>query len=484
MDNPLKTRRAGIILHPTSLPGLQSCGSMGEQAFRWIDWLHTAGFGIWQVLPLTPVADGSPYNSYSAFAGNPQLIDIAAMSNMGYLTLVRDGHVPDVMSCLAQQFEWLESHQPQPLWNQLETFCANQSWLEDFCLFSVIKEHYPVHWIDWPAPLRDRNPTALATFTAAHESRIRFHCFIQFVFMTQWQALKRYANERNILLFGDLPIFVSHDSVDVWRHRHLFKLDQDGHPHVVAGVPPDYFSATGQRWGNPLYDWPRHQAEGFSWWKSRINHALRLYDAVRIDHFRGFVASWEIPANEATAINGRWIEAPGDALFQHLLQDRQSLPLIAEDLGIITPEVVALRKKYGLPGMKILQFAFDSDGANPYLPHNHTRDSVVYTGTHDNNTTLGWYNSLNDDIRRRIACYYAQPQEPMPWPLIKSALASPAHWSIFPLQDVLALGAEHRMNTPGTTAGNWNWRFDWHQFRPDLAEQLRELNRLYNRAGY
>lgn len=483
MANPLKTRRAGIILHPTSLPGIQSCGSMGEQAFRWIDWLHAAGFGVWQVLPLTPVADGSPYNSYSAFAGNPQLIDIAAMANVGFPALMQEQGAPDVMQCLAQQFEWLESRQPQPLWNQLENFCASQPWLEDFCLFSVIKELHPVHWIDWPAPLRNREPAALAGFAAEHGSRIRFHRFVQFVFMTQWQALKRYANQRNILLFGDIPIFVSHDSVDAWRHRDLFKLDQDGNPHVVAGVPPDYFSATGQRWGNPLYDWPRHQSDGFSWWKTRIDHALRLYDTVRIDHFRGFVASWEIPADEPTAINGRWIEAPGDALFQHLLQDRQSLPLIAEDLGIITPEVVALRKKYGLPGMKILQFAFDSDGANPYLPHNHTRDSVVYTGTHDNNTTLGWYDSLGDDIRQRIARYYAQPQEPMPWPLIKSALASPARWSILPLQDVLALGAEHRMNTPGTTAGNWEWRFDWQQFSHGLAELLRELNRLYNRAG-
>lgn len=485
MPNPLKTRRSGVILHPTSLPGSQPCGSLGEEAFRWVDWLHSAGFGIWQLLPLTPVADGSPYNSYSAFAGNPCLIDIAAMTRLGFPSpdSAQTAAGINVLECLHRHFEWLEKHQPQPLWNQLETFCASQPWLEDFCLFSVLKEVSPTHWVDWPAPLRNRDPDALGAFAAQHAARIRFHRFVQFIFFTQWQALKTYANQRNILLFGDIPIFVSHDSVDAWRHRDLFKLDADGNPQVVAGVPPDYFSATGQRWGNPLYDWPRHQRDGFAWWKTRIDHALTLYDTVRIDHFRGFVASWEIPAHEATAINGRWVEAPGDQLFQHLLQDRQSLPLIAEDLGIITAEVVALRKKFGLPGMKILQFAFDSDGANPYLPHNHTRDSVVYTGTHDNNTTRGWYDTLNPDIRQRIARYYAQPQEPMPWPLIKSALASPARWSIVPLQDLLELDAKHRMNTPGTTTGNWQWRFEWRQFHDGLAERMRQLNRLYNRAS-
>lgn len=483
MANPLKTRRSGVILHPTSLPGAQGCGSLGEHAFRWVDWMHTSGFGIWQFLPLTPVADGSPYNSYSAFAGNTQLIDAQALQSQGFPPLGTPlPTTPQaLLQALAQHHQWFEQHKPQPLWNDMQHFCASQPWLEDFCLFSAIKEMHPMHWVEWPAPLRDREPAALQAFASNHAERIRFHHFTQFIFQRQWQAIKSHANERDILLFGDIPIFVAHDSADVWRHRHLFKLDALGQPHVVAGVPPDYFSATGQRWGNPLYDWPRHREEGFHWWQSRIDHALTLYDAVRIDHFRGFVASWEIPAHENTAVNGRWMEAPGDELFELLRKTRTHLPLIAEDLGIITPDVVALRKKYSLPGMKILQFAFDSDGANPYLPHRHSRDSVVYTGTHDNNTTVGWYAQLSDDIRERIAQYYARPQEPMPWPLIRSALASPARWAIVPLQDLLALGAEHRMNTPGTTEGNWGWRFEWHQFDADLANRLRVMNRLYHR---
>lgn len=484
MANPLKSRRAGLILHPTSLPGPQACGSLGAQAIKWIDWLHDCGFGIWQFLPLTPVSDGSPYNSYSSFAGNPQLIDIQALESLGFPKLEgRASQAADfVMSTLTQQHEWFEQQQPQPLWNNFQSFCASQHWLEDYCLFSVLKEQHPGHWVEWPAPLRDRSPAAINEFSTAHAKRIQLHRFVQFIFMTQWLAIKAHANGKDITLFGDIPIFVAHDSVDVWSHRHLFKLDVEGQPQVVAGVPPDYFSATGQRWGNPLYDWPRHRSDGYQWWQQRINHALALYDAVRIDHFRGFIAGWEIPANEPTAINGRWVEAPGDDLFQHLLNARGHLPLIAEDLGIITDEVIALRKKYGLPGMKILQFAFDSDGANPYLPHNHTRDSVVYTGTHDNDTTLGWYAELPENIKLRIANYYAKPQEPMPWPLIRSALASPARWAIVPLQDVLTLDGENRMNTPGTTEGNWRWRFDWHQVKDDLSAQLSAMNQLYHRA--
>lgn len=483
MANPLKTRRSGVILHPTSLPGSQACGSLGEHAFRWVDWLHGCGFGIWQFLPLTPVADGSPYNSYSAFAGNLQLIDVNALQTLGFPSLNAPPPTTSqaLLQALAQQHRWFEQQKPQPLWNDMQHFCASQPWLEDFCLFSTIKEVHPLHWVEWPAPLRDRESAALQAFAHSHAERIRFHYFAQFLFHRQWHAIKTHANERDILLFGDIPIFVAHDSADVWCHRHLFKLDALGQPQVVAGVPPDYFSATGQRWGNPLYDWPRHRDEGFHWWQSRIDHALTLYDAVRIDHFRGFVASWEIPAHENTAVNGRWMEAPGDELFELLRKTRPHLPLIAEDLGIITPDVVALRKKFSLPGMKILQFAFDSDGANPYLPHQHSRDSVVYTGTHDNNTTVGWYRQLDDGIRERISQYYAYPQEPMPWPLIRSALASPARWAIVPLQDLLALGAEHRMNTPGTTEGNWRWRFQWHQIEAELANRLRTMNRLYHR---
>ena len=484
MDNPLKSRRAGLILHPTSLPGGQNCGSLGDDAFKWVDFLRDSGFRIWQFLPLTPVADGSPYNSYSAFAGNPQLIDIRRLETLGFPALdYVDSKAPGfVMRALDQQHQWFEQERPQPLWNNLQAFCASAFWLEDYCIFSVLKEEYPQHWVEWPVLLRDRDPNAMRDFATTHAKRIQFHRFVQFIFMTQWLAIKAHANAANIVLFGDIPIFVAHDSVDVWSHRHLFKLDQQGQPQVVAGVPPDYFSATGQRWGNPLYDWAQHRKDGYHWWQQRIQHALSLYDTVRIDHFRGFLASWEIPSHEPTAINGCWIEAPGDELFEHLLNGRDHLPLIAEDLGIITPDVIALRKKFGLPGMKILQFAFDSDGANPYLPHNHTKDSVVYTGTHDNNTTLGWYAELSEDIRQRIATYYANPQDEMPWPLVRSAMASPANWAILPLQDVLELGGECRMNTPGTTDGNWRWRFEWNQVKPELTQTLCAMNQLYHRV--
>lgn len=482
MNNPLRLRRAGVLLHITSLPGPQPCGSLGQDAFRWLDWLAEAGFGIWQFLPLTPVADGSPYNSYSAFAGNPQLIDLQQLQHLQLPVADLQATTPDMLlDALYQVYQAFEHQRPPPLWQEWHEFSARQDWLADFCLFAALKEQYMVAWTDWPSPLRDRDPDALQTFSLAHHDRIRFHGFIQFLFFRQWQALREYAHRHGIFLFGDIPIFVSHDSADVWCHRELFKLDPCGQPLVVAGVPPDYFSATGQRWGNPLYDWHRRQQACFQWWQRRIGHACALFDAVRIDHFRGFVASWEIPAAETTAIHGRWVEAPGEALFQYLHQSFADLPLVAEDLGIITPEVTALRRRHGLPGMKILQFAFDSDSHNPYLPHHHTRNTVIYTGTHDNNTTLGWYATLSDDMRAHVAEYYGFPSLPMPWPLIGSALASPARWAILPLQDLLALGEEHRMNTPGTTEGNWRWRFQWSQIDSGLAARMAHLNRLYDR---
>lgn len=483
MVNLLKTRRAGVLLHPTSLPGRQSCGSLGRDAFRWVDWLAASGFRLWQCLPLTPVADGSPYNSYSAFAGNPHLIDIDTLSAQDLLSAPLDDTLSSdtIMRTLQQSFDRLQQQTNTPLHDALAHFRQQTLWLDDYCIFSALKEQHPGHWVNWPQPLRDREPAALADFRQHFQPRIDFHAFVQFLFDRQWRALKQHANDRGIALFGDLPIFVAHDSVDVWRHRDLFKLDAQGQPCVVAGVPPDYFSAQGQRWGNPLYDWEHHIADGFSWWQARIRHSLSLYDAVRIDHFRGFVACWEIPAGETTAINGRWVTSPGAALLNALLQIRSDLPLVAEDLGIITPDVIALRKQFKLPGMKILQFAFDSDGTNPYLPHHHSRGAVVYTGTHDNDTTLGWFQALNAEQKNRVLNYLAWPGEAMPWPLIKSALASPARWALLPLQDLLALDSTHRMNTPGTTTGNWRWRFDWTQMDERLPSYLHSLNRLYNR---
>ncbi len=478
----LEKRTSGVVLHPTSLPGRQFQGSFGTDAYRWVDWLQGAGFGIWQILPLCPVADGSPYNSYSAFAGNPDFIDLEQLQQWGWPGKL-DSRIDrrQLREGLTAACHWLQQNQAHPLYREYQQFLAQSPWLTDTVRFMVLKQLHPEPWTQWPQPLRQRDNDALASFDSEQEEALAQQKLIQFLFHYQWHQLKAYANERGVRLFGDLPIFVSHDSADVWANQALYKLDPDGTPQVVAGVPPDYFSATGQRWGNPLYLWDGHRASGFKWWRDRLNHSLQLYDAVRIDHFRGFVASWEIPAEEPTAIQGQWVEAAGDELFRALLQERDDLPLIAEDLGIITEDVVALRRKYGLPGMKILQFAFDSDGFNPYLPHNHTADTVIYTGTHDNNTTLGWYRHLNDHVRNRVRDYYCAPTEPMPWPLIQSALASPARWAMVPLQDLLELGEEDRMNTPGTTEGNWGWRFQWSQFPEGLAGRMRYLNQLYNR---
>lgn len=478
----LNRRLSGIILHPTSLPGSQMHGCFGAEAYRWVDWLQQAGFGMWQLLPLCPVADGSPYNSYSAFSGNADFIDIAQLEQMGWpkyshAVATRQDH----SAALNAACDWLKQNPSAQAYSDYQAFVENNSWLEEATQFTVIKQQYPDQWLNWPEPLRYRDSQALRRFNADFREQIVNQNIIQFLFHQQWQQLKHYANERGVMIFGDLPIFVSHDSADVWGNRELYKLTEDGSPYVVAGVPPDYFSETGQRWGNPIYQWDAHKRTDYAWWKARLNHSLELYDAVRIDHFRGFLASWEIPADEPTAINGQWVPSPGDDLFEALLSARTELPLIAEDLGIITDDVVALRKKYKLPGMKILHFAFDSDGHNPYLPHNHTRDTVIYTGTHDNNTTVGWYKHLSPEIKQRIQQYYANPAEPMPWPMIKSALASPARWAMLPFQDLLELDEQHRMNTPGTIEGNWRWRFTWEQVKPRLATDMRALNQLYNR---
>jgi 4-alpha-glucanotransferase len=306
-------------------------------------------------------------------------------------------------------------------------------------------------------------------------------CFEQFVFERQWQTLRAHAHERDLLLFGDMPIFVAHDSVDVWAQRDYFMLDADGQPTVVAGVPPDYFSAQGQRWGNPLYRWKRMQTDGFRWWIARMTTEFRRFDLLRVDHFRGFEACWEIPAADETAVNGRWVKAVGEALFEVLRSHFGTLPLVAEDLGLITPEVLALRDKYELPGMEILQFAFDSGADNPYLPHNHRKMGVVYTGTHDNDTTLGWFENLPAERQLRVVEYLGYPHEPMPWPLVRAALASASQLAIMPMQDILGLGRGQRMNTPGTAEGNWSWRFGWEQLLPDLPERLRRMARMYGR---
>jgi 4-alpha-glucanotransferase len=365
---------------------------------------------------------------------------------------------------------------------ELTDFIREQGfWLEDYVLFRALQEENRACWWEWSQPLRDRQPQALEEARLRLGERLDYLRFEQFLFFRQWNELKIYANERGIKLFGDMPIFVAHDSAEVWANRELFDLDRKGMPRKVAGVPPDYFSETGQRWGNPVYNWERMKEDRFAFWMARMHTQLAMFDLIRVDHFRGFEAYWEIPAEDDHAINGRWVEAPGDALFDRLHEEFDPLPLVAEDLGIITPEVEVLRQRYDLPGMKILQFAFGDGADNPYLPFHHPRNTVVYTGTHDNDTSLGWYRSLDDGARAHVDEYLGRPKEAMPWPLIRCALASRAWLAILPMQDVMALGSEHRMNHPGTVAGNWSWRFTWDQVDEDLAERLDRRIVMYGR---
>jgi 4-alpha-glucanotransferase len=484
----LDRRRAGVLLHPTSLPGPRG-GDLGAESYRFVDLLAAAGISVWQVLPLGPTHDdGSPYLALSVHAGNPRLISLEALVDRGWLdpadlarpAAERHGHQH---RCLRAAYAGFERHASAEDREAFAGYVREQShWLDDYALYVALREkHDHRAWMDWPAALRHREPKAVQQARARLASEVEVVRFEQFLFHEQWSALKRYANERGMRLFGDLPIFVAHDSVDVWANRAYFDVDTDGRARVVAGVPPDYFSATGQRWGNPHYRWDMLAADGFRWWVERMRTQLALLDIVRIDHFRGFEAYWEIPAESDTAIGGHWVKAPGDALFARLREELGELALVAEDLGQITEEVHHLRRRYGLPGMKILQFAFDGGPDNPYLPHNHEIDSVVYTGTHDNDTTLGWYQSLEPESRARVLDYLGSPSEEMPWALIRCALASVAALAVVPLQDVLALGSEHRMNSPGTNIGNWQWRFKWDQIDDEAVTRLRHLVALYGR---
>jgi len=484
--SPLQGRQAGILLHPTSLPGPWSCGDLGAEAYRFVDFLAAAGQRVWQLLPLGPTHDdGSPYQALSAYAGNPELISVERLAEWGWLdgSQIRPGKVSKTELLGQVHAAFTSGGIDAGVWAEYEAFTAAQAdWLEDYALFRVIKSaHEGRPWPQWPAALRNRKSKALAAVREDHAEALALIRFEQFVFHRQWEELKHYANQRAVGMFGDLPIFVAHDSADVWARRECFLLDDTGWPSVVAGVPPDYFSATGQRWGNPHYDWEFMEEDGFAWWLRRMEHQLTLYDLVRIDHFRGFEAYWEVPAHEATAMNGRWVKAPGERLFELLRDEFDPLPVVAEDLGIITPEVEALRDDFSLPGMKILQFAFDSGSTNPYLPHNYPVNSVVYTGTHDNDTTVGWFHQIHPGLQGHVLEFLGGPHEPMPWPLIRSAYASVARLAMIPLQDALELGGEHRMNTPGTSDGNWSWRFDWSQFPEGLAERLARLVDLYGR---
>ena len=492
-------RASGVLLHPTSLPGPHGGGDFGADARHFVDWLVAGGQGLWQMLPLGGIGAGdSPYMSPSAFAGNPLLIDLGELAAQGWLDAADlapapgfDLHrvhyaavVPFRMARLARAAARFGAAGTPAQREAYAQFVAEQrAWLDDYALFMALAEvHAGKDWCDWPTPLAAREPAALAAARAEHGERIHFWQFGQWCFFRQWRELRRYANDRGVRIVGDTPIFVAHHSADVWARPELFELDRDGRPTVVAGVPPDYFSATGQRWGNPLYRWSEHARDGYAWWAERLRRTFDGVDVVRIDHFRGFAAHWEIPATEVLAVNGRWVKGPGEALFRALAHALGPLPVIAEDLGVITPDVEALRRACGFPGMRVLQFAFAGDASDRYLPHHHEPDSVVYTGTHDNDTVIGWWASATEHERHHARAYLATDGHDMPWPMIRAALASVADTAVVPMQDVLALPSECRMNFPGQGQGWWTWRFDWSQVQPWHAGRLAEMARLCGRA--
>lgn len=484
----LDRRRAGILLHITSLPGPYSDGDFSHNAYRFADFLASAGFSVWQTLPLGHThGDGSPYQCLSAHAGNPLLISLDWLVDRGWLDepLAADSDAAELRRrCLRQSFQNFQKRSDATSRRDLAAFVtAHAHWLEDYALFIALRETYGrCAWRKWPRPPRDRDPAALYEARIQHATAIGQYQFEQWLFFTQWQELRRYARERGVFMYGDMPIFVAGDSADVWARRECFLLDATGNETVVAGVPPDYFSELGQRWGNPLFDWAYMEKDSFKWWRERLQSQLELFDWVRIDHFRGLEACWEIPAKEGSAINGRWVAAPGEALLDSLHQSFKRLPLIAEDLGIVTPAVEALRDRYAIPGMYVLQFAFDGNPHNPYLPHNHRRNGVVYTGTHDNDTTLAWFQDLQPQRQQEIHDYLCTPI-PMPYALARCALASCAKLAVLPMQDILGLGAGLRMNTPGTVVGNWNWRFGWEQVSEETLARYKHWIGLYGRSA-
>ncbi|MGM0433591.1 MAG: 4-alpha-glucanotransferase [Pseudomonadota bacterium] len=483
MQSWLEARQAGVLLHPTSLPG---GGDLGPGARGFVAFMEEAGFGVWQMLPLGPVdATGSPYLSASSYAGNTALISPEDLRAHGLLTNAiqldndRDPERHQLLEGVQRALPAHPEHQ-----RALARFRDEQShWLTDYALFRCLARiHDDRPWVQWPAAERDRDPGRLAALKHQLATEIERECLGQYLFSLQWQALHDYAANRGIRLFGDIPIYVAHNSADVWCRPELFDLDDTGLPREVAGVPPDAFAHDGQHWGNPLYRWDRLEQEGFQWWIDRLAHQLQRFDLLRLDHFRGFEAYWAIPASALTAAEGCWRQGPGTGLFSAIFQALGPLPLVAEDLGEITPAVERLRRELACPGMRVLQFAFDGDASNPHRPHNHRVDSVVYTGTHDNDTTLGWWHACDETTRATAMDYLASPSAPMPWPLIQSAFDSVAQLAIIPLQDLMALGSEARMNTPGTAEGNWQWQLPPGEPSPDMVPRLRRALAVSGRA--
>ncbi len=494
------------MLHPTSLPGRYGIGDLGEYAYRFVDFLEAAEQSVWQVLPLGPTSYGdSPYQSPCALAGNPNLISLDVLVGDGWLTEDDLADAPKFPTYMVDYGPVIEYHDKKltlayqrfdkeadaETRKNFDAFAEqNKLWLDDYALFMAIKEaNGGVSWTEWDDDdLVRYKAAALDQARKTYEREISEKKFRQWLFYSQWQTLKDYAAERNIRIMGDVPIFVAHDSSDVWGNQGLYYLEEDGNPTVVAGVPPDYFSETGQRWGNPLYRWDKMKANSYAWWKGRIRAIFELVDLVRIDHFRGFQAYWEIPADEPTAVKGRWVEGPGADLFEAVKKEFGELAIVAEDLGVITPEVEALRDGQSLPGMKVLQFAFDGEcGSNLFLPHHYTANCVVYTGTHDNNTTYGWWHSdeAGEGIHRCVRAYTGtdddQIAEEPHWVLIRAAMQSVAHTCVVPMQDVLGFGGDTRMNTPGKEQGNWVWRFGEEELQNPAKDRLAWVTRLYSR---
>jgi 4-alpha-glucanotransferase len=500
-------RSSGILLHVTSLPSIFGIGDLGPEAYQFVDQLFEAGQTVWQMLPLGPTAKGnSPYSLYSAFAGNPLLISPEALVSDGLLSRddlngcpAGDGEQVDYDAVanwknqmLSSAYGNFERASFARLGDEFARFKAEEAlWLDDYALFITLKEAFPSAgtWTDWDSGIALREPSALQEWREKLAAATEEQSFRQFLFFKQWRALRRYCIDKNVRLMGDIPIYVSHDSADVWAHRENFELDEQGRPTYVAGVPPDYFSATGQLWGNPIYRWSHLAQEGYRWWIDRFRATLESFDIIRLDHFRGFEAYWQVPSSEKTAVNGEWVKAPGSDFFKLLTSCLGELNIVVENLGLITPEVEALRQEFGFPGMAVLQFGFSADGGNApeFQPHNFERNLVAYSGTHDNDTTLGWWKSFNSNgnahHKERVLRYFNAEDRNINWTLIQALQGSVAQVAIVPMQDVLGLGSEARMNTPAVAENNWRWRMKAGAFTPALVSRLREYVDLYERNG-
>lgn len=524
-------RSSGILVHPTSFPSAYGIGDLGKGAYAFIDFLEKSNQKLWQILPLGPTSFGdSPYQSFSTFAGNPLLISPDHLVSEGYLlqedlscTPPFDPHTVDYgplieykSTLYKRAFERFRSNASSMQRKAFDAFCLkNQLWLDDYCLFVSLKDHFirtrktigmdqaytqfaktnekylkgnalndyyfGAVWSTWDRDLAERNPESIQKWTALLADEISYYKFLQYEFFREWTLLKEYANQKHIQVIGDIPIFVAYDSADVWANPDLFYLDSKGYPTIVAGVPPDYFSVTGQLWGNPLYNWEAHKKNNYGWWIERVKEVLKLVDIVRIDHFRGFEAYWAVPYGEETAIHGEWRKGPEKDLFHAIEKSLGKLPIIAEDLGLITPGVIDLRDTFEFPGMKILQFAFDSSEENNYIPHNFIPNTVVYTGTHDNDTTVGWYGQAAEKDRDLVRRYMNVSGEDIAWDFIRLAFASVANMSIVPLQDVMSLDSDARMNIPGVASGNWKWRYTSDMLREDCASRLAYLTKIFGR---